>query len=407
MKETYSYTSVAVALHWIIAFSIVGLILVGWQMTDMELGAPGQEQLYQMHKSFGITVLLLTVARIVWRILNPPPPLPEGMKAWEKTLAHGAHVGLYGLMLAMPLSGWLYVSTAYEFDVPTVLFGLVSWPDIPGVGFLANEMGHTAVENVHGALAWLAVGLIALHVGGAVKHDLMDGEGVLNRILPGWLGPTRGPVKPASGSVAAFGSAVAIFAVIAGLPVLAQGSGAGPLEVSTVAAENWQVDAEADPIRFKGIHDGNEYTGEFADWTASIAFDPDAVSESRATITVDLTSVVASKKLYTDSLKAPEWFNSATFPTATVEVRAFRIEGVSADGQTLYEADATLTLKDQAVDTFLYAEIEIDGDTASVIGEADFSRSALDLGMSSDPNADWVADPVSVSFDFTASRTGD
>ncbi|MEL6286396.1 MAG: YceI family protein, partial [Pseudomonadota bacterium] len=160
-------------------------------------------------------------------------------------------------------------------------------------------------------------------------------------------------------------------------------------------------------IRFKGIHDGNEYTGEFADWTASIAFDPDALSESRATITVDLTSVVASKKLYTDSLKAPEWFDSANFPTATVEVRAFRIEGVSADGQTLYEADATLTLKDQAVDTFLYAEIEIDGDTASVIGEADFSRSALDLGMSSDPNADWVADPVSVSFDFTASRTGD
>jgi len=107
MTATPSYTAVAITLHWIIAFSIVGLILVGWQMTDMPLGAPGQEQLYQMHKSFGITVLLLTVARIVWRVLNPPPPLPEGMTAWERTLANGTHVGIYALMLAMPLTGWL------------------------------------------------------------------------------------------------------------------------------------------------------------------------------------------------------------------------------------------------------------------------------------------------------------
>ncbi|MEM0985953.1 MAG: cytochrome b/b6 domain-containing protein [Pseudomonadota bacterium] len=400
MTETYRYTTVAVTLHWIIAFSIIGLILGGWQMTGMEPGAPGQEQLYQLHKSFGITVLVLTVARVIWRLMNPPPPLPEGMSAWERVAAHGAHVCLYGLMIAMPLTGWLYVSTAYEFDVPTVLFGVVSWPDLPFVGFLTNEFGHGVIEFSHAKLAWLAIGLIVLHVGGAVKHDMMDSEGVLNRILPGWLGPTKGPVQAPRGRLAAFGTATAVFLGIAAVPVIAQGTGSAGASVERILTENWTVDADKGPITFAGVHDGSPYTGTLPDWEASIVFDPADLAGSSATVSVDLTSAVASKKLYTDSLKAPEWFNVKTFPSAAISVSGF-----TATGDTgRYAAEAALSLKEGGQTVPLAVDIAIDGETAEVSGEAVFSRQALDLGMSSDPNADWVDDEVSVSFAFTATR---
>ena len=146
--ETARYTGVAIALHWLIAFAIIGLILVGWNMSDMADDNPAKEQLYQMHKSFGIMILVLTLARIVWRVMNPPPPLPAEFKGWETTLSHITHIGFYGLMLAMPLSGWALVSTAYEFDIATVLFGVISWPDLP-LSFLANEAGHDSIEFVH------------------------------------------------------------------------------------------------------------------------------------------------------------------------------------------------------------------------------------------------------------------
>ncbi len=417
MTRSHRYTTVAVALHWIIALMIVSLILVGWQMGDMENGAPGKEQLYQLHKSFGITVLTLTVARIAWRILNPPPPLPAGMKTWERTASHAVHLGFYGLMLAMPLTGWLYVSTAYEFDVSTVLFGLVSWPDIPGVGFLANETGHEAVEFVHSKLAWLAIGLIVLHVAGAVKHDLLDKEGVLNRMLPGWLGPTDGPVRPARGAPLAFGVAAVLFLAVAAIPVLAQGASvtlpSGGAAPDTAAADGagdgsasgitgWQVTENREPIAFSGMHDGNPYSGEFANWTASIGFDPENLAASSAEVTVDLTSLTTNKKLYTDTLRTGEWLDLRDYPTATVSIDGF------APGETAgrYTAEAALRLKEGGQTVPLVADIAIEGETARVSGEAVFSRAALDLGMTSDPGADWVADEVTVRFGFTAARTG-
>lgn len=411
MTRSHRYTAIAVTLHWIIAFMIVGLILVGWQMGDMEPGAPGQEQLYQLHKSFGISLLILTVARIAWRVLNPPPPLPAEMKGWERTASHAVHFGFYALMLAMPLSGWLYVSTAYDFDVPTVLFGVVSWPDLPGVGFLANPAGHGAVEFVHSKLAWVAIGLLVLHVAGALKHDLLDEEGVLHRMLPGLFDPSAGPARAPRGGLIAFGTAAAVFVAIAAIPVMAEGRSAGPppaaplarpsATASGVSAPAWQVEATREPIRFSGTHEGNAYTGGFPDWTASIAFDPDNPGAGAATVTVDLTSVTTNKKLYTDSLKAPEWFHVGDHPVATV-----RIDGFAAgDGADTYTADATLSLKDREQTVPLTAEIVIDGETAQVSGTAAFSRAALDLGMSSDPGADWVGDEVTVTFAFTASRS--
>lgn len=393
------YTAVAITLHWLIALMIAGLIAVGWYMGDLPDGAPGQQQLYQMHKSFGIMVLVLTLARIGWRVLNPPPPLPADMPAREKLASHAVHIGFYGLMLAMPLTGWLYVSTAYDFDVPTVLFGAISWPDIPGVGFLANPAGHGVVEFIHSKLAWLAIALIVLHVAGAVKHEFADEEGVFKRMVPWIFGDTGGPAAPPRGAVLCFGGALAVFAAIAAVPLLTQPGAATVPDAPPSAASNWTVDPDASAITFSGVHDGNRYEGRFERWQADITFDADALDAASATVRVETASAVTGTKLYDDSLKAAEWLDPRSFPVATVTLDDFRR---SEEGG--YVAEATLTLKDQSVSVPFRFDLALDGDTAEMTGSTSLSRSALDIGMKSDPGADYVADAVSIEVRVTATR---
>lgn len=392
------YTAVAIALHWLIALAIVLLILVGWYMGDLPDDAPGKEELYQMHKSFGITVLILTIARIVWRAMNPPPPLPTGLSPLERFGARVTHFGFYVLMLAMPLSGWLLVSTAYEFDIATVLFGIVSWPDIPGVGFLANETGHGAVEFVHSKLAWIAIGLLVLHVAGAVKHEF-DGEGVLHRMLPGLFGESDGLVRPPRGTLAAFGLAGLVFTAIAGSAAIAQGARSAPADTAALEAGNWTVDYETSSISFSGLHEGDPYTGEFEDWRAAITFDPNTLDTARASVIVATGSASASKKLYTDTLSGPEWFHVSAFPEAQVNLTDFE-----SLGQDRYRAQATLTLKGATVTAPFDFGLAIENGTARMTGETSLSRGALDLGMASDPGADWVGDEVQVTVEVNATR---
>lgn len=394
------YTAVAIALHWAIALAILSLIPAGWFMSDLPNGSPLQEPLYQLHKSVGITVLILTLARIGWRMANPPPPLPDDMKPLEKSASHLVHVGFYGLMLLMPLTGWLLVSTSYQFQVPTVLYGVISWPHLPFVEGLKNESGHSAVEFAHSKLAWVAIALVVLHVGGALKHEFSSDEGVLKRMIPALFGKTEKP-DAARGAFAAFGGALIVFAAVAFAPAAAQLTGGSPSETestSTIEA-NWAVDYEASEIRFSGVHDGDAFSGVFEDWEAAIAFYPDDLSASSAEVSVRLTSARTGTKLHDDSLSAGEWFDTRNHPSAKVVLQDFE----EADGA--YTATARLTLKDVTVEAPLRFTLEIDGEDATASGEAEFTRSSLDLGQSSDPNGDWVSETIKVGIDVKASRT--
>ena len=128
------YTAVAIALHWAIALLIIGMIAVGWIMDAMP-GGPGSPKIaiIQIHKSVGITILLLTIARIIWRIMNPPPAEPP-MPKWQSLLASGVHILLYVLMLAMPLTGWIMASAEIS-QHDTRFFGTFEMyvPGIPGL----------------------------------------------------------------------------------------------------------------------------------------------------------------------------------------------------------------------------------------------------------------------------------
>ncbi len=178
------YDPVAVALHWVIALCILLMIPMGMVMEDlpieMRFGA------FTLHKSIGITVLGLSLFRLIWRLLNPPPALVEGMKPYEKLLAHLAHWGLYFLIIAMPLSGWLMVSALRKY--PTDFFWLGEVPFLPMPEGIDPKATKEMLEEVHEILANGALILIALHVAAALKHHLVYKDTTLTRMLPLWMG---------------------------------------------------------------------------------------------------------------------------------------------------------------------------------------------------------------------------
>jgi cytochrome b561 len=178
------YGNVAMLLHWLIAIAIVTLLIVGRYMHGLSNDDPSKFMLYQLHKSTGLTVLLLTMARIAWRLFNPPPALPATMAFWERWAAHSTHFAFYALMLAVPLSGWWVASTSSS-GIPTVWFGLFEVPNLPAPQDLHDlkEM-HEEAEETHELLGNLIILLLILHVGAALKHHFWDRDNVLKRMLP-------------------------------------------------------------------------------------------------------------------------------------------------------------------------------------------------------------------------------
>ena len=178
------YTAVAILLHWVIATLLLTNIWFGWQME--ELRGLAKFNTFQLHKSLGITVLLLTLARIAWRLTHKPPPYGAPLGVWEHRLSKAVHIGFYVIMLGLPLTGWAIVSLS-PTNLPTLLYKTVPWPHL---GFLhdlpiATRRGLTEpVEESHHVLVKLTYALVILHVAGALKHTLLSRDSVLHRMLP-------------------------------------------------------------------------------------------------------------------------------------------------------------------------------------------------------------------------------
>lgn len=172
------YSRGAIALHWIIALLIVLNFVVAWLAED----APKEDAAVMMgnHKAIGITILALTVARIVWRLTHKAPPLLESLKAWEAALAKVTHGLFYLLMIAIPVAGW-GLASAYGKGKPVSMFGLFDVPALP-VGHDKATVG--MFHDLHEVTATLMLVLFVLHVGAALKHQFLDKDGTLARMLP-------------------------------------------------------------------------------------------------------------------------------------------------------------------------------------------------------------------------------
>ncbi len=181
------YGTVAMTFHWLIALLVVCNVIGGFAFANvLSRDNPYFFTIVQLHKSIGLTVLVLSIARLIWRLTNPVPALPP-MSPALRMLARGTHYLFYFLIIAVPLAGWLMVS-ASSTGAPTVWFGLFQVPSFEFLSSLpmADRKGwHSTFETFHQVLAYSAVALVVLHVSAALYHQYSRHDDVLKRM---WFG---------------------------------------------------------------------------------------------------------------------------------------------------------------------------------------------------------------------------
>jgi cytochrome b561 len=348
--------------------------------------------------------------------MNPPPPEPS-MPGWQKFAASAVHVLFYVLIIAMPLTGWIMASASS--DAPTRYFGLVDirLPGIPALDPATREGLEEGFEQVHANLAWVIIGLLVLHVAGALKHQFVDEDGLLARMAPGLFGRTAGPPDNGQGHIWAFGAAALIFAAIASFSLVS----APPNEAiaATVteeeqqpasAAPSWTVDYGKSSLKFRASYQGDGFEGTFPDWTAQIQLDtaaapnPDTPIDGYVRVTIPMGKVSTGEPYFDESVTQGDWFDVSKHPEAVFEVTG----GVYKLSDTQYEATGVLKLKGVDHPVRLPFTLTLDGNTATARGEVTLQRLALNVGAGTPAeakgDAEWVANEVAVVIDVTATR---
>lgn len=405
------YSLTAIILHWAIAALLAFQISVGWALEG--LGAHGFS-LYQLHKSVGITILLLTLVRIGVRYWKPRPPKLEG--GWQGALASGVHVGLYAFMLGAPLTGWALVSTA-KVKVPTLLFGILPLPHLP-----LPASTHGLAENGHGLIAWLGIALFLLHVAGALRHHLLIHDGLIWRMIPGrstallvglpaliLLGFVAGRMilpapRPAQAAAAPIAveepeaqPAPAVNAAEATPPdnaAIADNSAATQPEEPVGPPPTWTVQPGG-RIGFAVGNDGETISGSFGKWTASIVMDPDHPDSADIRVSIDMASASVGDAYKDGMLPGDEFFGVSAHPTAT-----FTAKGAEATGPNSYRAHGTLTIKGVTKPQSIRFTLSGAGKTRKVSGGATIARAPFGVGNGDSSTG---LDPkVSLTFGFTA-----
>ena len=173
------YHSAAIILHWVMAVAFILMLSSGLTLEYVELEKQFKFELFQWHKSLGVLLLVAVALRIAVRLWQKPPALPAVFPKWEVIASKLGHFGLYVVMIAMPVSGWLMVSSS-SYGLPTMVFNAFEWPHFPGIA--ANDSVNGAMKFIHWLGAWAFLALLAGHIGAVIKHYLFDHENLLRRM---------------------------------------------------------------------------------------------------------------------------------------------------------------------------------------------------------------------------------
>lgn len=399
------YSAVAIWLHWLLAAALAFQIALGFAMPKDASGFAA----YQLHKSVGIAILLLTLARLAWRLAKRPPPPVEG--GWTSIAAKAVHAGFYAVLILGPLTGWLLVSTA-PVEVPTLLFGVVPLPHLPAPSVL-----HSASEEAHELLSWLALGLFGLHVAGALRHHFILRHRLLERMAP------RGSVAAVgvlSALVVALGLATLLLArgdvspaetVPSPTPVASDGeqAAAAPNEGEAEATEDTpetedELPEQAAPswtiqpggrLAFSVGNAGDTVRGTFSDWSGAIRLDPDNPADAEISIEVSLASASVGDATLDATLTGAEFLAASAIPRAT-----WRATSVRRTGAGRYAAQGTLTLKGVSRAQPLTFTLTGNGLRQRVEGIAQIDRNVFGVGQG--PSAESLAGSVRLEFAFDA-----
>lgn len=406
------YSLGAIILHWLIAAALVFQIVFAESLEGPR--GPDLFARFQLHKSIGITILLLSILRLGWRFIAPRPAPVPGPK-WAMTLSGLVHFGFYFFMIAAPVTGWIMVSTS-KIKVDTLLFGSIPWPHLP----VPTSWGEPA-GFLHHFMPNVAIALLVLHVAGALRHQYLLGTPILSRMLPGGQGKAIGAVLIAAaimlggvvlGKVVDPGGAAqpAKPAVEPAEPVAAPAAQAAPAaaedkaeaedEVAEVEADaeprNWVV-AQGGTLGFSARWNGEPVDGRFSRWTANILFSPEALEASKIDVSIDLGSVDTGDSQRDGTLTDSDFFDTTRFAKATYRASKFK-----SLGGNRYRADGTLTLRGVTKSVPLAFTLDITGDKARAKGTATIDRTSFGVGQGDYASTAEIAGPVAVSFDFRA-----
>lgn len=177
------YGAIARLFHWL----IVGMIILQVTLAFIFEGMPrGLEKIavIGLHKSVGMTILILAILRLLWRFYNPQPALPLHMKVYQRVLSKVTHGGLYLILFALPVSGWIMSSAA---KIPVSYFGLFNFPD-----WVSPDKDLVRLsKDIHESLVYLLLALVSLHIAAVIWHQWIVKDGILYRMLPRLFHPKR------------------------------------------------------------------------------------------------------------------------------------------------------------------------------------------------------------------------
>ncbi|WP_339759032.1 cytochrome b/b6 domain-containing protein [uncultured Sulfitobacter sp.] len=390
------YGGVTKFFHWLTALLIIALLASGLFAEDLphetQIQLTQKAWFFSLHKTMGVAVFFVALARIIWAISQPKPGLLNADKKLESWLAETVHWVLYASLVIVPLAGWISHAAASGFAP-------IWWPFGQNLPLVPKS---TDIEHLFGAIHVISgkvlMGALFLHFAGAIKHHVIDRDSTLRRMLPGEppIGPLPAQHHSSAPVLAALVVWVATLALGVGLGLAGGKNGAEAAQAPVLEqmASEWTV--QTGTIGISVSQFGSAVEGSFADWTSSISFD-ETVSEGKAgTVTTTISIPSLTLGSVTDQAMAADFFNAENFPTA-----AFAADITVTNGS--YLADGTLTIKDQSVPVSLPFSLNVDGDTAVMQGTTSLDRRAFAIGQSVTDAATLGFD-VAIDINLTATR---
>lgn len=398
-----TYGSVAKTFHWLIALLIFTVIPLGLIANDLAHDirdpaiATGEDDiaratlLFSLHKTIGVTIFFVALARILWAMSQPRPGLLNADRPLEAMAAETVHWLLYGSLVLVPLSGWVHHAAATGFAPIWWPFGQ-TLPFVPK----SESLAETA-SALHILLLRVLVVSLGLHILGALKHHVIDRDATLRRMLPG---RSDAPTPPqAQGHAVPALLAVGVWAAALGLGsatgLFSHDSGTRPTAQLAAVQSDWTVESGTLAIAVSQM--GSTVEGRFADWTAEITFDAPPAPGPAGSVAVTVAIGSLTLGSVSEQAMGPGYFDVERFPHARFEAEIVRTESG-------YEARGPLTIRDRTVPVVLPFTLEIDGETARMQGALTLDRMAYDVGLET-ADEGTLGHDVRATVDLTATRT--
>ncbi len=384
--------------HWLMVPLILCLFVLGLFMTELPVSEL-KLTLYAWHKWIGITVLALVVFRLAWRFVSFPPK-SEGpqVPAFIHLLAKVGHIGLYLLLIVIPLIGWLRSSTA-GFEI--VLFEVLPLPNLMS----KDEAFSDVLALLHKLGAFALLFLLIGHIGAVVLHHKVWQDRILQKMAPSFvhMGLLAGALLAGIGLIV-YSTVINPPQAAPELAEIQQQDKPGVFQTTKSAHTQWVVDQKTSKLEFTATQKSSPTTGVFKSLLLNrLKFDPDAPAKAKVEVIVDVASLSLGTQMIEQTLLSSSWFDVQAHQTAKFYAEAFESLGANK-----YRLNGTLTIK--AISKPLTVDLliiksndeKIKKETIKATGKAIMSRTAYGIGQGEWASTQVLDDEVTLTIDIHA-----